>query len=406
MTWIEKHRPDDWEQLQGNNKAIEELRSWAEEWTDGDSPKLLHGEPGTGKTTAAYLLADELGVDLLEIDTSTARKTADIEEISRTMDAGEKLVLLDEADSWPSQVNLNPLYERLKEPSNPVVITVNSEYDTPETIKGPSSLVEFSLSKASRRAKLKEVASAEGIPLDEDDLDSLAGRQDLRSAINDLQAHALMDLPIEQDQRELDGSDFAAMDQIIQQEDASEVDMSPPWMVQWLDENARKEMDNVELAAAQDALSRADKHLGGSHSGDYRGWRYAAILGQRVADLHLTDPYQGWIRWDFPTNVRSSPSPDDDTPEAQIYRELVGRAWEPSSIHGGYIYFRETILPLLDRLERLDKFELVKEEGLSEEAAEAIGVTSEMYETLTIQKEPEAGEELEKQTSDAMGADW
>lgn len=406
-SWTEKHRPAEWTEIQGNGKALEAIQRWIEDWELGDPPQLFVGPPGTGKTSTAYVAATASDRPLNEIDASTARTKADIARVCSEMEAGEQLVLLDECDSWPTQANVGPLAEALKSPGNPIVMTANAEHDVPDSLKSTAEVREFSLSEPSRKAKLKEVAAAEGVPLDETDLDRLAARPDLRSAINDLQIHASMGVPVAEDQRSWESSEFAAMDRIIQHGDTRDVDIRPPWLIMWLDQNVRKEFKGLELATAYDALARADVHLGHAGQGDYRGWRYAGVLAEQVAELRLSEAYTGWIRWDFPEWVRSSmPRAEEDTPEAALFRELkaYGEPWYQMS--GSYVDFREWVLPILRRLPRSERIELIKEASLGEEAASALDVTSRQHAEATVQTSPAPGPELGPATGDAMEGDW
>jgi replication factor C large subunit len=277
----------------------------------------------------------------------------------------------------------------------------------PQALKGPADVHEFSLSKASRRAKLKEVAKAEGVPLDEHDLEQLAERPDLRSAINDLQLHAEMGVPVDTDQRDLDGSEFEAMDQIIQEEDASDVDVRPPWLVLWLDQNVRKQLRGFEAAAAFDALARADRHLGAAGQGDYRGWRYAGVLAEQVANLRLADPYTGWVRWAFPEWAQASePDPTEETDEAMLYRELKGYGEPGFSLGDSYTEFLHETLPILRRLPAAERKEFVVDRGLPEEAAAALDVSSAAYAAAMVEAEATAGEALDPPPGNALEGEW
>lgn len=406
-SWVEKHRPTDWDEIQGNTTALDEIREWIEDFEPGDPPQLLVGEPGTGKTSAAYVAAEQTGMDFNQINASSARKTEDVRRFASEMRAGDQLVLVDEVDSWHHAVDLNPLNSELRDPQNPVILTANVEYDVPTAIKSPSETHEFKLNTSSRRAKLKEIATKENVPLDEKDLERLVERPDLRSAINDLQLHAEMGLPVEADQREWESSEFEAMDEIIQKGSTENVDVRPPWLVMWLDQNLRKEYEGFEAAAAYDALSRADVYLGGAGAGDYRGWRYAGILAELTADLRLSPAYQGWIRWEFPSWVQSTvPDVEDDDPEAELYRALKGYGEVGFDLSGSYVEFRESVLPILRRLPLEEREQLIVNHTLSEQAAEALDVSSSQYESATVNTEAAEGDGLDPMTGDAMSGDW
>lgn len=419
--WVEKHRPTEPDEIQGNTTNVEELMEWIEDFEPGDPPQLLHGEPGTGKTTTAYVAADHADLDLNQIDASTARTSDDVRRMTREIPAGDQLVLLDEVDSWHHAVRLGDLNDVLSDAPNPVIMTANSLYDVPTAIQKPATEREFKLSKASRRAYLKKVAKREGVPLDKDDLEALADRPDLRSAIKDLQLHAKHGLPVGDDAREWETSEFEVMDDMIKHGRAESGDVNPPWLLLWLDQNIRKEFRGLEAAVAYDTLSRADRHLGLGRGSNHRGWRFAGILTELTAHTRLSEPYTGWISWDFPDWVRGSrPGPEKDTPEAALYRELNGlttgrddrgntvlRDPDPGVGMGcSFREFRGSVLPILRRMHKTRRHDLVARHGLSEQAAEALDVGKAERETVLGEHNIEAGEELDPVAGDAMEADW
>ncbi|KAG7663930.1 rfc1 [[Candida] subhashii] len=83
--WTDKHAPTSISQLCGNKGQVAKLRSWLSSWFDnaknGFKSKngevyraaLISGPPGIGKTTAAHLVAKELGFDVLEQNASDVR---------------------------------------------------------------------------------------------------------------------------------------------------------------------------------------------------------------------------------------------------------------------------------------------------------------------------------------------
>ncbi|KAI3405701.2 rfc1 [Candida oxycetoniae] len=86
--WTDKHAPKDFSQLCGNKGQVEKLRKWLGSWFDNkargfknsrtDDPGnfravLISGPPGIGKTTAAHMVANSLGFDVLEKNASDVR---------------------------------------------------------------------------------------------------------------------------------------------------------------------------------------------------------------------------------------------------------------------------------------------------------------------------------------------
>ncbi len=103
--WVEKYRPKSVEgYVFKDNAQRKQVQSWI---TDGGIPHLLFsGSPGTGKTTLAKVLINDLGVedaDVLQINASRDNGVELIRKkitaVSETMPWGNfKVILLDEAD--------------------------------------------------------------------------------------------------------------------------------------------------------------------------------------------------------------------------------------------------------------------------------------------------------------------
>ncbi|OBA21977.1 DNA replication factor C, large subunit [Metschnikowia bicuspidata var. bicuspidata NRRL YB-4993] len=89
--WTVKYAPDSLAQICGNKGQVAKLRSWLLRWFDNARKDfkapgadgsgvfraaLISGPPGIGKTTAAHLVAKELGFDVLEKNASDVRSKA------------------------------------------------------------------------------------------------------------------------------------------------------------------------------------------------------------------------------------------------------------------------------------------------------------------------------------------
>ncbi|CAI4036511.1 hypothetical protein SMKI_15G3580 [Saccharomyces mikatae IFO 1815] len=86
--WTVKYAPTNLQQVCGNKGSVTKLKNWLANWEnskrngfkhagkDGSGvfrAAMLYGPPGIGKTTAAHLVAEELGYDILEQNASDVR---------------------------------------------------------------------------------------------------------------------------------------------------------------------------------------------------------------------------------------------------------------------------------------------------------------------------------------------
>ena len=80
--WSEKYRPKNLEEMVGNEEARSKLLVWLKRWKPGSKAAMLVGPPGTGKTTTVHLAAEELGLQLVELNASDTRTR---DKLSRRM---------------------------------------------------------------------------------------------------------------------------------------------------------------------------------------------------------------------------------------------------------------------------------------------------------------------------------
>ena len=332
LDWTEKYRPQTLSQVIGHNKALEELRQWAQSWQKGvpkDRAVVVYGRAGIGKTTVAHALGHDMGWEVIELNASDQR-TADIIEkvvgsasqMSTLAGAGQKrLVIMDEADNIHGTADRGgekAIVELIKKTNQPIILIANELYDMSAGLRGACRPIQFnSVMSRSMIPALKKIAEAEGIICGLGVLEKLAQNAggDLRSAINDLQAAAQGKKKLEIDEiatgeRDTKENIFKIMAKIFKGTDIIEthkstynLDENPEDLIQWVDENLPLEYTAPgDLERGYHYLSRASLFLGRvKRRQNYNMWRYASVLMTSGIMVARTNRYNGFVKYQPPS---------------------------------------------------------------------------------------------------------
>jgi len=327
VPWSEKYRPDNLSEVKGQDLAINKARIFLKTFPKKKAI-VLHGPPGTGKTSLAYAIASEMDAEVLELNASDFRNKVKIGEIvgpasrQKSLFNTNKIILVDEVDgvsAMKDRGGLSELIGLLEKSAFPVIITANDIWNKKFSLLRRKSEV-VALKEVDYKVVLEimnKVCKEENCVVSNDVLTSIAikARGDIRAALNDLQMLSKMDSPEliqEVGERNKEQSIFTALQHVFKKSKINpemlrvydEINMPIDELFLWIEENIPLEYQGEELAKAFDALSLADVFRGRIIR--QRHWRFMVyeyfLLGAGVASVKKYDR-GGWTSYKKPSRI-------------------------------------------------------------------------------------------------------
>ena len=189
--WVEKYRPDTLEGYVGNEHILEKVKIYIE---NEDVPHLLlYGVAGTGKTTLAKNITNQIDCDVMYINASDENSVDAVRDKIRGFASSMgfrkwKVVILDEADYLTpnAQAALRNLMETFSK-STRFILTCNYVEKVIDPIQ--SRCQTFAISPPSKKEvakRLYDILNEEGVEFQNEDLAILvnSGYPDIRRVLN------------------------------------------------------------------------------------------------------------------------------------------------------------------------------------------------------------------------------
>ena len=289
----EKYRPKNLGEIKGQEEAVVKLKNFIKNFGKGKNAILLHGPPGTGKTSLAHALAENFDFEIFELNASDLRNKERLKEIlkpvieQKSLKKEGKIILVDEVDGISSEDygGLPQLLELIDQTSFPMIITANDVWDKKfNSLRKKCEMLPLKeINYNTIKEVIQNISEKEGISVNADLLTELAvnAKGDLRAAINDLQTLSQLKdyFPVILDERNKETDIFNSLRRIFKEKPTNEllgifdsVNMSIDEVFLWMEENIPLEYNGEELARAYELLAKADIFKGRIYKQQY--WRF------------------------------------------------------------------------------------------------------------------------------------
>ncbi|MEM2369862.1 MAG: replication factor C large subunit [Candidatus Bathyarchaeia archaeon] len=362
IPWTMKYKPKFLSEVIGNEeskkKIVEWLRSW-EKGVPGKKALFIYGPPGVGKTATVEALANDFNMEVIITDASTYRTEETVKRLAgRASQLGSlfgkrKVIVFDELDGITGTSDTGGLSEIIRVIENtrvPVILIANDAWDPRfAPLRNISLLVEFKrLSTTEVMKHLARICAKEGIVAEEKALKFIAERSsgDVRSAVLDLQALAQgKDKLTYEDvswlaMRDRKEEIFNVLRTILYAKSVNSAkmavnmsDVDLDMLFEWIYENIPYHIKNPsELAAAMDAISRADLYRGMlKETGDYSFLRYMIDWMTAGVAFSWSKKATGWVPFRFPERIKTASVTKEEREILEEIGKRIGKRCHLSS---------------------------------------------------------------------------
>ncbi|MCK4522380.1 MAG: replication factor C large subunit [Nanoarchaeota archaeon] len=284
--YIRKYCPVKINEMVGQDEALKDLKDFISNFKrQRKNAAFVYGGSGIGKTCGVYAAANELGLEVVEVNASEFRNKEQINLKvggavgQQSLFSKGKVILVDEVDGLAGNKDrggLQAMIRLIEKTSFPIILTATNPWDFKfNSLRSKSVLIKFNeLDYMDIFKMLKRICKEEGVKCEDNILKGLSRMAggDLRAAINDLQQLAGEEKKItkesldELSQREQQQDIITALTKVLKTTDPKVAIGAFDYVKEnlneqllWLDKNIPEEYTKPEdLARAYDKLSKAD----------------------------------------------------------------------------------------------------------------------------------------------------
>lgn len=332
--WTSKYLPKNTKEVLGQQKGVEQLKDFVVNYKrQKNKCCMLYGGIGCGKTSAVIALANELSLELVEMNSSDFRDKEKIEQFIGTAIKQQslffrgKLILIDELDGLSGTEDrggVSAILSLVENSTFAIVCTVNDPYEQKlSPLRKASALIEFhTLDYRTIANNLLRILDLEKCEYDEEAVKALARREggDMRAAINDLQTatnsgEKRLDMDavneFETNERNRTEGMMNALLKVLKTTDIEvakasfeNVDEDIDTIKLWLEENIPKEYEGNDLRNAMMCMSKADVYQGRIRR--WQHWRFLVYINMLYSAgiaLSKNEKYQKFVKYGPPSRI-------------------------------------------------------------------------------------------------------
>ena len=326
VPWVEKYRPEAFDEFVGNKDEVAQLEKWLKTWNQQRKKVvLLAGPAGVGKTSVVYYLIKKYNYEFIEVNASDQRNKKAVEKlVGKSSTEGtilqgakvRKLVLVDEADGLFGNQDRGggqALAKAIDSARIPIICTANDpSASSLKSAKRKMLVIEFKrLNEQEILLLLQNILKKEKLEINEKTLLDIVKNcgGDARSAINDLESIAfcgeLKDITFSSRNQQQNLDDalikiFQAKDFDSAKRATSDLDVEYRELLMYVFEHAYKQANNShELSKMYEIIAEADMYL--SYCYKTQNWTFLKYFFLFISSVGLVkkSPFK-YTKFGFP----------------------------------------------------------------------------------------------------------